>query len=375
MNSVNSSGLYLYAIIPTRDHIIFNVPGTKLENDEIFTIPFQNLQDSPPQGQSVRPLAAVVSVSALKDFHGLERPEAAAYLVTHQRVVEAIMRDFPTLPVKFGTVLMDEPKVMQMLSQGESIFQAAFDKYENRVQMEVVVLWNPQDEFQQIALHETIVQTKAEFTSCPAEEKLAKKINLGQQVQVLMEQRRAILSNEIMPTLEEIGFEIAINPLMDDSMVLNVALLLDEPGCLRLDGVLEELDASFEHRGRTGTSALTFRRVGPLPPYSFSTIAVQPISFELIESARKTLHLEETTTLKGIKLAYRQQAVLVHPDLNLHVTDGEISMTKLTDAFRLLTAYAENQPATSSDLLCLDQKSVSQAMLITIQRPEVIQKV
>ena len=377
MVTSNASGLYLYAIIPTGDHIILDVAAVGTENavayDEVFTIPYHSPQTASLHGQngaSTRPLAAVVSASPLPDYHGLMRPEAVAYLVAHQRVVESVMRDFPVLPVKFGTVLAGESQITQLLAQGESLFQAALDKYGNRVQMEVAVLWNIQHVFQQIALDETVLQAKAQLASCSPEENLAKRITLGQQVQAALEQQRATLRGEILPVLQEIAQEMAVNPLMDDTMVLNVALLLDEKGCQALDRTLDVLDASFESRGYTGSSSLVFRRVGPLPLYSFTTIEVQTLSFEVIEDACRLLSLEETTTPKEIQRAYRRQTMLLHPDLNPNLPDGEASMTRLTQAYRLLTAYAESQCKTTPARCKLNRGAISQAMLITIQRPE-----
>jgi len=375
----NASGLYVYAIIPTGDHVIFDVAGAGTENDEVFTIPYpvspdgQNSMPKPsPDGAPIRSLAAVVSASPLPDYHGLERPEAAAYLVAHQRVVETVMRDFSILPVKFGTVLTDESQVIQLLAQGASLFQAALDKYGKRVQMEVVVLWNLQHVFQQIALDETVLQAKAQLASAVTpEENLAKRVTLGRQVQAALEQRRAALGGEILPVLQEITQEMTVNPLMDDSMVMNVALLLDEKGCQALDQTLENLDATFESRGHTGSASLVFRRVGPLPPYSFTTIEVQPLSFEVMEDARRLLNLEETTTPKEIQLAYHRQVIQLHPDLNPpKVPEIDASMTRLTQAYRLLTAYAESQSKTTLDRCSLNREAISQAMLITVQQPE-----
>ena len=371
--TLNYSGLYLYAIISTADHVIFDVPGIGAENDEVFTISYHSPQSASLSGQadaSIRPLAAVVSVSPLPDYHSLKRPEAAAYLLAHQRVVESVMRDFPALPIKFGTVLAGVSQVTQMLAQGESLFQVALDQYGNRVQMEVVVLWNIQHVFQQIALDETVLQAKAELASCSPEENLAKRIALGKLVQETLEKRRASLRDEILPVFQEIVLEMAANPLMDDTMVLNVALLLDEQGCQGLDKKLEDLDTSFENRGYTGSSSLVFRCVGPLPPYSFTTIEVQSLSFEVVEDARKLLSLEETTTPKEIQRAYHRQAIQLHPDLNPNLHDIESSMTRLTQAYHLLSAYAESQAKTSPARCKLSRDAISRTMLITVQRPE-----
>ncbi|MDO9066525.1 MAG: GvpL/GvpF family gas vesicle protein, partial [Chloroflexota bacterium] len=212
---------------------------------------------------------------------------------------------------------------------------------------------------------------KAQLACCSPEENLAKRINLGQQVQAALEQHRAALCSDILPVLQEIAQEIVINPLMDDTMVLNVALLLDEKGCQGLDLKLDVLDASFENRGYTGSSALVFRRVGPLPPYSFTTIEVQTLTFEVVEAARILLSLEETTTPKEIQRAYHRQMILLHPDLNPNLPETQASITRLNHAYRLLAAYAESQ-CKSAPCCKLTREAISQAMLITTQRPEAL---
>ena len=69
---------------------------------------------------------------------------------------------------------------------------------------------------------------------------------------------------------------------MDDRMVANLALLLPKPASDALDRRLAELDEEFGSR-------LNFRCVGPLPPYSFATVEVNPPSFEAIDRARRGL--------------------------------------------------------------------------------------
>ena len=228
MNDLNENGLYLYAIVPTEEHVLFDVAGVDGGKGDVYTIPCRTLSGTPTQ-----PLAAVVSNSALPDYRGLSRPEAATYLIAHQKVVETVMRGFPALPVKFGTVLSGESQVNQLLLQGEAKFNSALEKYGNRVQMEVIVLWNLEYVFQQIALDETVQKAKQELVNCPPEELMAKRVAVGKQVQSLLEARRNTLRAEILPALQTISQEMTINPLMDDTMVLNSALLLDEHACGR----------------------------------------------------------------------------------------------------------------------------------------------
>jgi len=366
MPAMTASELYLYAIVPSGDQVLFDIAGVGNDSGEVYTIPYH------PADSSARPLAAVVSPSPIPDYHGLKRPEAAAYLIAHQRVVELVMRGFSTLPVKFGTVMKDKDQVLRMLAQGQAGFLHALDKYGSKVQMELVVLWNIEYVFQKISQDERIQAAKAQVVASPAEDSLAKKVALGKLVQAILEEQRAALANDILPYLQEIAGEIIANPLMNDGMVLNLALLLDEDGTHKLDRTLETLDALFEARGYTGGASLVFRRVGPLPPYSFTTIEIQSLNFEVVDNARKLLELQETTTIKEIQHAYHRQVIRQHPDLHPEQLESDDGITRLTQAYRLLSNYAESQYKMTPDVCSLDRESVSQAILISVQRPDSI---
>ena len=343
---------YIYAIIPTGEQAVFDAAGVHADDGEVHTIPG-------------RGIAAVVSASPLEDYMGLKRDQAARYLVAHQRVVEAVMQEFPVLPVKFGTVLPGEAWTHRLLAQGETVFRTALEKFTDRLQMEVVVLWNLQQVFQEIGQEAHIVQLKAQVADRPPEETLIERVAIGQTVQSSLEQRRASLRDHLVLSLREVALDLVINPQMGDGMVANVALLLHKTGEEALDRRLELLDQEFEGR-------LDFRCVGPLPPHSFATVEVQVPCFEAVDEARRRLGLGKTTIPGEIRNAYRRLAGQLHPDLNRDDPEAETRMAELTRAYELLTIYAENQASGDSDAPCaFNREAVEETLLIAIRRQEV----
>lgn len=314
---------YVYAIIPTGAAGVFDVAGVDGGEGDVYAVPYHDL-------------AAVVSASPLADYRGLKREAAVHYLVAHQRVIEAAMQEFPVLPVKFGTVLPDENRVRDLLAQGEALLRATLEQFAERVQMEVVVLWDLQEVFREIGQEEAIVELKARVAARPPEETVAERVAVGQMVHGSLERRRAALQKRLLPLLQEVALDLVANPLMDESMVANVALLLDEAGRQMLDERLALLDEKFEGR-------LHFRCVGPLPPNSFATVEVGAFSFEVVNEAQHRLGLGSTSTLGEIKRAYRRLAAQLHPDHNRQDPEAEARMAELTRVYHYLTTYAENQ--------------------------------
>jgi hypothetical protein len=356
---------YLYAIIPTRDQVIFDeVAGVDDEHDEVYTVPYPDL-------------AAVVSASPLADYRGLKRDQAARYLVAHQRVVEAVMQNFPALPVKFGTVLPDEDWVRRFLTQGETLFRTTLEKLSGLVQMEVVVLWDLQEIFQEIGQEKHIAQLKAQVEGRPPEETMIERVAIGQMVQASLEQRRTSLQNYLIHWLQQVALDLVVNPSMGDSMVANVALLVDEAGQAALDGQLQHLDEEFD-------SQLTLRCVGPLPPYSFATVEVEVPSFEAVDEARRCLGLGKMATPGKIRRAYHQLAGQMHPDHNADDPEAKDRMTELTQAYELLNTYAEAVQGSKGareqrskgaeeqqSEIQFGREAVEQTLLIAIRRQEV----
>ena len=352
MRTTNSSGLYLYAIIPNQVDLVFEVE-TADDDSGVYTI-------------SHAGLSVVVSPSSQVDYRSLKRADAARYLVAHQRVVEKVMQDFSLLPVRFGTVLEDEKQVHRLLEQGESIFHAVLEKFKGQIQFEVAVLWNVQSVFQAIAQTEPVLQLKAQIGNRPAEETLSQRVALGQLVQSMLENCRQSLQKIILPVLRETAKDMVINPLMDDGMVLNAALLVDEAGRLAMEKCLEALDGAFERNKSQlpGETQLIFRCVGPLPLYSFATVDVHALPFAAVDAARRSLGLAETVAPEDIKSAYRQKAGQVHPDHNPALPDAELKMAELTGAYQLLTAYSNSatKPCT------FNRTAVEQTLLVAVQR-------
>lgn len=342
---------HLYAIIPTGEKVTFDVASMDGQYGEVYSVPYGNI-------------AAVVGASPLADYRDLKREQAIHYLVSHQSVVEEVMRSFPVLPVKFGTTLPDIPDVRLLLAQGENLFRSALENFAGLIQMEVVVLWNLSGILQEIGREEAIVQLKTEVLARGTEVTATERMAIGQMVQASLERRRAVLHDRILSSLSELAMDTTVNPLMDDNMVANVALLLDEARSKALEQRLEALDGEFGGR-------LHFRCVGPLPPYSFASVEVEMLSFEAIDEARKQLGLGEAATLDEIKVAYRRLASELHPDHNPDNPDAGNQMTALKNAFNLLAMYAGSLGENAGQTTCrFDRQTVEKTLLIAIRRQE-----
>lgn len=344
--------VHLYAIIPSGEKMTFPVTGMNGDHDEVQTI---------PHGE----IAAVVSASPVMDYQGLTREQVIHYLLTHQRVIETVMHNFPVLPVKFGTTLGRDTGIPRLLAQGEALFRRTLNQFAGQQQFEVVALWKTEEVLQEISQDEAIRHFKDELRARGTEISLSERVALGQMVHAAMVQRRNDLRDRILAVMREVAVDTISNALLDDGMVVNLAILINQSDYGVLNERLQALDEEFAGR-------LNFRCVGPLPPHSFACVQVWEPTFETIDPARRLLGLDETAFPGDIKRAYRQLARQWHPDINPDDPEAEAHMTALTNAYNLLTLYADNQMATPDDSQptpCrFDRAMVECALVIAIQR-------
>jgi hypothetical protein len=345
---------YVYAVIPTGDEVNFEVAGVGDNGATVHSIAHGDC-------------AAVVSASPVTDYRGLKRDEAVRHLVAHQRVVERVMQDFSLLPVRFGTVLPSESWARRLLEQGEPVFRSALREFAPLTQMEIVLLWDVERVFHEISQEGPIVQLKAQVADRPAEETGDERVKIGQMVHASLARRRDVLRGLLVSTFEGLAPDLIFNPVMDDGMAANVAVLLDDDGRHALDERLEQLDSDLAGR-------LRLRCVGPLPPYSFATIEVQRPSFKAMDDARQRLGLGETATADEVKRAYRELARDQHPDLNQDDPEAEERMANLTHAYELVRTYVHsrtpNEDNSRQTYCSFDRRTVEETLLIDVRRQE-----
>jgi hypothetical protein len=387
---------YIYAIVPGRDEEDLHMAGVNAVGDGLLSSLKRNILS--PLSRSAKGessggpaagvhavtehgLTAVVSGSPLEDYRGLKRDQAAPYLVAHQHVVEALMQEGPVLPVTFGTVLPDEDHVRRLLIQGEDLFRTNLEQFAGLKQMEIAVLWDLEKVFQEIGQEEHIRHLKSQMAGLPPDETTVERVAIGKLVKESLDERRQALQDRVLPPLREVSREdLVINPLMDDKMAANVGLLVDEASEEALDEQLETLDQMFDGQ-------LTFRCVGPLPPYSFASVDVKVPTFEAIDNARRRLGLGETAARDEVKRAYHRVAGKLHPDHNIGDPQAEERMAEVSKAYKLLTAYAKHvQRSTgrrghpgaeerggggAGEGACsFSREAVEQTLLITVKRQE-----
>ena len=316
---------YIYGVIASGEAMSFGPIGIGGRGDEVHTVPYKDL-------------AAVVSDCPAVDYMAIkdmDKERVVRDLADHQAVIEEVMQRFTVLPMKFGTMVKDDGEVETVLRQGYFALKEAHAAIQDKVEVEVVTTWDLPSVFQEISAEEPIAKLKAKIEGMSRLRSTPDRIKMGKMVYESLNRRRESYQQEALSALAGCALDLQKHGLMDDEMVMNVAFLLDAGGQEEFDRRLDDLDERLGGR-------LNFRRIGPLPPYSFSTVEVRSMTHREVKGARELLGLGQEASLNEVKRAYYGLAQEHHPDA-VRLSASRLSSTKSRDEAQLGDKAAEER--------------------------------
>ncbi len=312
------NGIYVYGVIKTSDPKEFGGIGIGDKASKVLTIGFKDL-------------AAVVSKSPFMVYDSLVKEKTVKDLVTHQFVIEKVMAGFTIIPVKFGTMVETEDEVIKLMEKGYFVLRNALRKMEGKVELDVAVSWQLPKIIAAIYRRSNRVKNKQkEIATKGAKATTEDKIILGKLVEQALKQKSTGYGRLILQTLKKQAEDVCLHDLANEEMIFNAAFLIKTANKEKFNKILDKLDQRFE-------DTLNFRLVGPLPPYSFSTILFKRISPKEVEKAKKTLGLNGEITDKLLSHAYRQLAQECHPDKN--AGQGQLKFDLINSAYRIMKDF------------------------------------
>jgi hypothetical protein len=301
-------------------------------------------------------------------FTELDRTGVFEQLIIHQRVVEVVSDELTVLPARFGTVLASEDEVRILLERFSQPLATALHDVAGAVEVDLSATWDTTALFAQIAREPTVAALTGAVAHETAGDDLAARVRVGMAVQEAAEQRREQYRRRIVGTLVSHTRDAQPNPAVADDIVVNLALLVDR-------AELADFDEAVDQLGEEMGDVLSFRYVGPLPPYSFATIDVVRPDPQIIERARGALELGERCSFNDVQNNYRRLAAGAHPDRNPGDLEAQERFAALTSARDTMSEFMRGQPngVSGSGLnhaYELTPDSVAQSLLLQISRSD-----
>jgi len=210
-----------------------------------------------------RDLAAVVS-----DAAGVAADPTRENVLEHERVTEVAMREGAVLPVSVGTVVRSEEDVTELLRSRYEPLAARLERVRERVEMELVVLWDRERVAEQVEREDPeIVRILEEIDRNVDTSTYYSRRELDRLRRAAVEAAGNRYAAEVREALRPVSAACQRSASGGDDVLLAAAFLIDRAGV-----------RAFEERvallGRRFAGLLTLRCGGPWPPYSFASVRV-----------------------------------------------------------------------------------------------------
>ncbi|MBI4745182.1 MAG: GvpL/GvpF family gas vesicle protein [Deltaproteobacteria bacterium] len=297
--------------------------------------------------------SAVDRASLVSSYKNIPREALVQYLFAHQAVIEEIVKDRTAVPIKVGTTAVTDKDAGEILELGYARFKEAVDGMKDKTEIEMMARWNDLDPvLKEIGNKAEIRRFKEGIKTGGQSNFQALAVELGRMVKTALNEENSRVRDEILNVLDEHAVEFRLHDPLDERMIMNAAFLIPEnppsppfakggdhlsPPSPPLEkgemgGFWDEIEKTIEmYRER-----IDFKIIGPLPPYSFSTLEITRVGAGEVSEAMAVMGVDGNAGKTGVKDAYRRLLQKYHPDKNHDDPEAQRQFEKIRVAYKTL---------------------------------------
>ena len=250
MEAAVKEGKYIYCIIDSEQEQSFGPLGIGGRGDELHTICFDGI-------------AALVSNAPLGKYR-VSRDNS----LTHQKAIEEVMNMHATLPVRFATVAEDEDKVRRILEKEHDRFQELLGGIRDKIELGLKAVFKEELIYGDILeKYENIKKLKEKIAVLSPEKSHYQRMEIGKMVEDALQKEKNIVKADILEALSPLAVEVKTNDTYGNMMIINAAFFVEKAKEKDFDEQVRLLDDKYGER-------VTFKYVGPLPPFNFVNISI-----------------------------------------------------------------------------------------------------
>jgi hypothetical protein len=249
-----ATSLYVYGVIPAAD-----ARGWPAE---------AGIGDPSAKVSTVEAGELAALVSALPPDRAPGRRED---LETHRRVLSLATERGTTVPMRFGMVMDSEDVVRErLLVRHGAELTELLHTLDGQVQMTVRAFY-AEDALLRAVMEANpdIARRYAAIEGLSELESRAERIALGELVAAGIDERRGRDEQALLDRLKPLATDVKVEPPGSERVALDAQLLVPRDRRAELDAAVSELGTALE-------GYLALRYIGPLPPYSFSELSLEP---------------------------------------------------------------------------------------------------
>jgi len=250
---IPKEGKYIYGIIRHAGPISFGPIGIGKRADEVYGINYNDI-------------SAIVSNSPIIQYEARR-----VHMITHQKVLEVVMKQFTVLPVRFSTISEhnDDTGILRILEKDYDKFSDLLNKMDGKKELGLKIL------AQEAVIYESIIEKyddirilRGKLINLPVDKTHYQRMKIGEMVAEALKKETENYKNMVIDALNPLAEDSKVNDNYGEMMILNAAFLIKNTSEPAFDKAVNDLDEKFGH-------LMTFKYVGTLPPYNFVNLVIK----------------------------------------------------------------------------------------------------
>jgi len=249
---IPKEGKYIYGIIRNSDPIDYGPIGMGKRADRVY-------------GVSYNGITAIVSASPIIIYEARR-----VNMITHEKVLEEMMKQFTVLPVRFSTISEhdDDAGILRIIEKDYQKFDVMLTKMEGKKELGLKVLAKEAVIYESILeKYDNIKNLRNKLMNLPVDKTHYQRVKIGEMVAEALKKETENYKDEILNALDPLSDDVKINDNYGEMMILNAAFLIKNTSEPAFDKVVNDLS---EKLGRF----MTFKYVGTLPLYNFVNLVI-----------------------------------------------------------------------------------------------------
>jgi len=244
---------YIYGIIEEAKPMRFSFLG--VGDAEVFTINHQEL-------------AAVVSDTSLEEIDPTRKDVRA-----HTVVQDELLKNCSLLPMGFGMIADSKDDVLKLLEKNYQGLSRELVRLAGKVEVELKVYWDQEamiKELQGGSEELTRLKAKINGDSSPIEAQRLL-VEAGKLVERISLDWKARYADRVYTVLKGLSIDARLNNPLGVKNVLNASFLIERARESDFQKEVFRLDSQYQGK-------VNFKYVGPLAPYNFVNVNLEPVN-------------------------------------------------------------------------------------------------
>jgi hypothetical protein len=195
-------------------------------------------------------------------------PVAREHLISHERVLEDVMKTHTVLPVRFATIAENEARVRLILEREYDKFIDLLKSMRGRKELGLKMMFKEDAAYKEILeKNDDIKALKEKIGALPPEKSRRQRMEIGRMVEAALQKAREFHKDEALRRLSPLSEQTRINNAYGEMMIMNAAFLVAKEKEPEFDREIQGLAERYGDKVR-------FRYVGTLPPFNFVNLAI-----------------------------------------------------------------------------------------------------